>query len=190
MLKIIFLDFDGVITIPETRYNISLEKVKLIEEIIKDTDAKIVISSTWRTGCKNREDFVNKLLVSWREITSGLEKDSIFVNAIYDVTDREGKDRGEEIQRWLDIHEDEVESYAILDDDCDMLDNQLFNFVQTDGFEGITKREAKLCKKILNNEKIDQPIRLNFVLLFKWYDRNSGRESNIDELLKEYRNKF
>ena len=79
-----------------------------------------------------------------------------------------------------------MESYVILDDDIDMLDEQLFNFVGTDCYEGITSREVKLCIQVLKKEKIANPLRLNLPLLFKWYDRNSGRESNIDELLYSY----
>ena len=101
-----------------------------------------------------------------------------------------GSQRGDEIQRWLDTHEDEVDSYVIFDDDGDMLDEQLFNFVQTDSFEGITSREIKLAKTILNNKKVVQPIRLNWNLRIKWYDKFCKRESNIEQLLLDYNNKF
>ena len=101
-----------------------------------------------------------------------------------------GRERGDEIQRWLDAHEDEVESYVIFDDESDMLDEQLFNFVFTDGFEGLTTREIKLAKTILNNKKVTHPIRLNWNLRIKWYDKCCKRESNIEQLLLEYDNKF
>lgn len=192
-IKVIFLDFDGVISTPDYKWSLEPAKVQLLEELIKDTNAKIVVSSSWSTGCRTGEDFVNKMFGKWKEITGPHvtpEKNQIFKDAIIDVTDHMGNDRGDEIQRWLDAHEDEVDSYVIFDDDADMLEEQLFNFVQTDGYEGLTSREIKLAKLILNKQKVIQPIRLNRVLMLKWYDRNSGRNSNIDNLLMEYHNSF
>ena len=190
-LKIIFLDFDGVISTSECKWHLDPEKVALLEELIKETDAKIVVSSSWSTGSKNAEHFINKLFNGWAKQANGtITEDSIFTKAIYDVTDHMGSQRGDEIQRWLDAHEDEVESYVIFDDEGDMLDEQLFNFVHTDGFEGLTTREIKLAKTILNNKKVTHPIRLNWNLRIKWYDKCCKRESNIEQLLLEYNNKF
>ena len=189
--KIIFLDFDGVISTPECRWNLDPEKITLLEELIKETDAKIVVSSSWSVGSKTAEHFVNKLFNGWTNHTNSIiTKDSVFIKAMYDVTDHMGSQRGDEIQRWLDAHKDEVESYVIFDDDGDMLDEQLFNFVHTDGFEGLTTREIKLAKTILNNKKVVQPIRLNWNLRTKWYDKCCNRESNIEQLLLEYHNRF
>ena len=185
-LRIIFLDLDGVISTPDYHWHLDPNKVALLEEIIKATDAKIVVSSSWRVGCKDINDFIDKIFGRWRLQSGNLEHKSIMVNAMYDITDTHGSTRGDEIKRWLDAHKDEVESYVILDDDIDMLDEQLFNFVGTDCYEGITSREVKLCIQVLKKEKIANPLRLNLPLLFKWYDRNSGRESNIDELLYSY----
>ena len=182
-LKIIFLDFDGVISTPECRWHLDPEKVALLEELIKETDAKIVVSSSWSVGSKNAEHFVNKLFNGWARQSNGvITEDSIFTKAIYDVTDHMGSKRGDEIQRWLDTHIDRVESYVIFDDDGDMLDEQLFNFVHTDGFEGLTTREIKLAKTILNNQKVVQPIRLNWNLRTKCYDKSYKIESNNDQL--------
>ena len=50
--KIIFLDFDGVISTPECRWNLDPKKVALVEELIKETDAKIVVSSSWSVCSK------------------------------------------------------------------------------------------------------------------------------------------
>ena len=51
-MKIIFLDCDGELTYSdyenEETANIDIEKVKLLEEICDKTDAKVVISSSWR----------------------------------------------------------------------------------------------------------------------------------------------
>ena len=46
-MKVIFLDFDGVITIPPKWY-LKADKIKLIKRIVDETAAKIVVSSSWR----------------------------------------------------------------------------------------------------------------------------------------------
>lgn len=48
MQKIIFLDFDGVITTMATRYALCPHKCSLIQQVIDRTGAKIVVSSSWR----------------------------------------------------------------------------------------------------------------------------------------------
>ena len=48
MSKIIFLDFDGVITTLKSNWAIDDKKVELVKEICDITGAKIVISSSWR----------------------------------------------------------------------------------------------------------------------------------------------
>ena len=45
--------------------------------------------------------------------------------------------RGEEIQKWLD-ETPEVEDYAILDDDSDMLSEQMDKFYHCDGYFGLS----------------------------------------------------
>ena len=47
-MKIIFLDFDGVITTPASRGCLSAQKMQLVKKIVDATGAKIVISSSWR----------------------------------------------------------------------------------------------------------------------------------------------
>lgn len=188
--KIIFLDLDGVLDGGWSKYNLDPNKIQKLEEIIKATDAKIVVSSSWSVGCKDGKDFVERIFGPWARLTGKANKNSIFIESIIDVTDHMGRERGDEIQRWLDTHEGEVENYLILDDDSDMLDEQLFNFVQTDGFYGMSDRTVDLSIKVLNGQKIEQPQRLNTVLMLKRYDRNAGRESNINDLLDEYYKKF
>lgn len=190
-MKILFLDFDGVITTYESGWRIDLKKLELLDNIIKSTDAKIVVSSSWTVGNDNVDDFKDYLCSTWRVKTIG-ENDIFknFVRQIYDITDKKGAWRGDEIQRWLDKHEDDVDTYAILDDDSDFHNDQLFHFVQTDTYEGLTAREVKLCTYILNNNKVPNPIRLNLELTTRW--RNKCHEiddgGNINNLLYEYYN--
>lgn len=195
-MKILFLDFDGVITTYESGWRIDLKKLELVDNIIKSTDAKIVVSSSWTVGKNNVDDFKDYLCSTWRVKTIG-ENDIFknFVRQIYDITDKKGAWRGDEIQRWLDKHEYDVDTYAILDDDSDFHDNQLFHFVQTDTYEGLTMREVKLCTYILNNNKVPNPIRLNLELTTRWRNKchvfdEENKTNNIDVLLNEYYHSF
>ena len=192
-MKIIFLDVDGVLNSehwyiknhkrhPErcrTDTAIDPRFVRNLRKIVKRTGAKIVLSATCRGVVrKDRAHYLHQILSRY-----GLE--------IYDYTLRLGRERGHEIQDWLDKHKG-VTNIVILDDDSDMCDYQLFNFVQTDTCDGITERDAKLCVDILNGIKILNPIRMNYELRFRWMLRCKYPEieNNIEELLENYKSKF
>ena len=49
-MKVIFLDFDGVITTHDSKWKIDMNKINIINDICDKTDAKIAVSSSWRTG--------------------------------------------------------------------------------------------------------------------------------------------
>lgn len=192
-MKILFLDFDGVVSTFEKGWRLDEEKLSLLKEIIDNTNAKIVVSSSWKVGYDNVDKFIETL--GGRRKSETIKNNGNvfqwFCDNIYDITDSNGSWRGDEIQRWIDVHKEEIESYVILDDDSDMRENQLFNFVQTDGYEGITSREVKLCTKILNNERIQNPIRLNLELTTKWRNNCNGLDkNNISTLLDKYYNNF
>ena len=133
-MKVLFLDIDGVlnkrsdgevITETDSIYTVNRVLLEHLHKIVEDTNCKIVLSSTWR---------IFKDGIEFLEEYGQLE--------IFDVTKRihNGR-RGEEIQVYLDEHPD-VESYAIVDDDSDMLDSQLRNFFQTDPLHGLTETIA------------------------------------------------
>ena len=46
--KILFLDFDGVVTTVKSHWRFDEEKMALLGTILDATDAKIVITSSWR----------------------------------------------------------------------------------------------------------------------------------------------
>ena len=131
-MRVIFLDIDGVLNSWESFYKITTEKLQLLNDLIEQTDAKIVISSSWRVGSKDVKDFLDKnfskrtfRLDNFKDATNQECISNIFYNDnIIDLTDTFGPSRGDEIKRWLDNHSDDIESYVILDDDTDMLDEQ------------------------------------------------------------------
>lgn len=144
-MKIIFLDVDGVLNmhISGGLYALNRKRVQLLEKLIKETGAFIVLSSTWRKDTK-----------AFKKLSRNLGYRGL---KIYDVTpdfsfkkNGERAYRGHEIQDWLNLHP-EVEQYVIIDDDADMLDSQLRNFVQTDGNIGLTDTLVYRAKYILEN---------------------------------------
>ena len=144
-MKVIFLDVDGVLNMHGSGglFTLNKARLRLLEKIVKDTDAKIVVSSTWRTEAQHMTKLGRAL--GYRGMRISGRTDSLGRSAT-----GERYYRGHEIQKWLDENPG-VESYVILDDDSDMLDSQLRNFVQTDGMIGLTETLAYRATYILNN---------------------------------------
>lgn len=182
-MKLLFLDFDGVISTFEKGNRLDIEKVQLVEEIIKQTDCKIIVSSDWAKDNKTSVDFIKETF-SEKFINEHFD----FVYAIIGITNHHlgYPKRGDEIEHYLTNFKTNLESYVILDDINDFNDNQLFNFVQTDTYEGITSREVKLAIAILNNKKVIAPMRLNDELKIRWYTKNNGGPDKISALLLDY----
>jgi hypothetical protein len=165
-IKLLFADIDGVLnttdySIVNNKFAIEMHSpllahdkhgdlfdpraVKWLEWIIYKTKADIVISSTWR----NRG--IDKLRDMWY--------DRKLPGYVIDITPKfHGKLRGEEIKAFLEdgehrhlyMHEFNVDSYCIIDDDTDMLPEQKDNFVHCDDLFGITKEKAEEAISILN----------------------------------------
>ena len=125
--------------------------MKVLNHIIDKTDAKIVISSTWRKG---------RTLEQLREIFTKVG----FTGEIIDKTpslfysEKSGctnsVPRGCEIEEWMRSKYGYLESvnikYVILDDDSDMLLSQRENYFRVDGYCGITPNLAYRVINFLN----------------------------------------
>jgi hypothetical protein len=147
MLKVLFLDIDGVVldgqNLRQARNNRYLppEKIALVKEVCDRAGACVVVSSTWRYS----EDTKDALMAAglalhpdWRTVRAKV------VGSLYLA---EG--RGSEIKEWLDRHP-ETSAYAIVDDDSDMLREQLPRFVKTQFEEGITPGHVSALVRMLN----------------------------------------
>jgi hypothetical protein len=162
--KIIFLDIDGVLNvIPQGRdkYGAIFHKhfVENLEQIIDETDAKIVISSSWRhDGLQAMKDMWRDRNLPGEVIDITKFTASEYIVELYSDLPK-GTERGYEIQEW--IHVNKPDKYVILDDDKDMLTCQMGNFVQTyknmthtgyvDLGYGLTKECAQRAIDILNS---------------------------------------
>ena len=152
-MKIIFLDFDGVMD--NAKYDIYLNKHNLPEKdefgvlfdpdcivalakIVEQTGAKIVISSSWK-------DFMTK-----EEIDQMWQKRQL-PSEVIDVTPSTSRHRGDEIATWLNLCPDKCQ-YVILDDQPREQFNtdQYDHLIITNGFYGLTISDAQRAIEILN----------------------------------------
>lgn len=116
-MNVIFLDVDGVLRtdasdrywsevtgqpIPKSVFDrlFSSRSITILNEIIYITDAKVVITSTWRVQ-HTLEELIEKFKIRG------------FRGHIIDKTNIIGN-RGEEIQEWLDTNS--VNKYVVIDD--------------------------------------------------------------------------
>jgi len=133
------------------------QKWKWLSEWCNETDTKICISSTWKHhfGVKGYVSTPEK----WEDALVKLGfKEGTYVG----ITGDRRTLRGDEIKDWLEKHP-EVEDYAILDDDSDMLPEQFIKFHHTDGWFGLTPNHLYRINRQFENksnyERLTQTIR-------------------------------
>lgn len=146
-MKILFLDIDGVCnSLAYAMKNgmnlwnkVDPDAVAIVQRIIEETGCKVVLSSTWRLYPDSLK-VVRSEVCEFIDCTPNMQGDA----GHYGITAR-----GLEIKDWLDRHP-EVERYAILDDNSDMLPGQpLF---KTTFNNGINNKIADRVIKYLNYE--------------------------------------
>lgn len=129
---VIFLDIDGVLVtsrhfVPSKRYyGLEFDPICLhfLQDLLRRTDAHIVVSSSWREG---------------RTLS---QIQSIFqLNGIHHVVGMtpvlEGKTRGHEIQQYID-NVKRIERFVIIDDEEEMSELDA-HVIRTDFRTGITE---------------------------------------------------
>jgi len=193
-MKVIFLDIDGVLNSDTDFFELQkfghpVNEIKgskvinrghlaLLQQIIEDTDAKIVLSSTWRMHYSL--DDMHEMFAA-RDFELGRE-------VFHDITpqlsrgfsDNHYRHRGAEIRDYLDAHP-EIEKFVILDDKDDPIvniphryddhlewdqrkpyqsfikadfslsvsDDPCANFIHTNYLSGLTKLEMRRTIQIL-----------------------------------------
>lgn len=122
------------------------ERIGWLNELCKDVDAKVVISSTWRShGLEKCERILkeNGATFEMISVTPHLSSDCV---------------RGNEILKWIKDNEPLVgayydyHDYAIIDDDSDMLLWQRNNFFQTDNYSGLTPNTCYRIKRFFTKQ--------------------------------------
>ena len=167
MIKVIFLDIDGVLNTrdwhsrmtkdtPRDEFGFAFDPVAVsnLAHIIEKTDAVIVISSSWKFYG------VPKLRQMWKirnlpgtilDITPNTVSDDMLLNANLEEFQL-GVCRGNEIKEWLSRHKGEVSNYVIIDDFDDLLPEQMCHAVITNTLIGITESDAEKSIMILNGK--------------------------------------
>lgn len=141
-MKALFLDIDGVLNSIDN-LDIDLEKVSYLKEIVDKTDAKIILSSSWRFGFKNKIPFREETI----QLVDILNKYNL---TIYDFTSFIGY-RNIEINDWL-IHHD-VDNFLILDDELYNISSNLEeHLVRTNYLHGLTYNDVEKSINILNGK--------------------------------------
>lgn len=163
-MKIIFLDIDGVLNSQlfytekrqvdrhkEKEFGSDIDErcVDYLNVLIKNTRAKVVISSTWRASgleyCKQHLE------------ASGFKGEIV---GLTPHLRHEGCVRGNEIYHWINENSDmlygkpygsDFKDYVIFDDDSDMLLWQQHNYIHVDGYCGLTPNNAYKAERILNS---------------------------------------
>lgn len=111
-MKVIFLDVDGVLNSNDWLENntvrkengVNPEKVKLLAEIVQNTNATVVLSSTWRYIPEHP---------MFAYLTDILGKNGI---KIHSFTPKLDGDRPKENEAWIDKQTEEVQFISIEDD--------------------------------------------------------------------------
>jgi hypothetical protein len=119
--------------------HIDPEAVKVLNEILERSKAKVVVSSTWRLG--NPLECIDKMLRF-----HGFTGELIGMTEAWLDRDKYPH-RGHEIQEWLDRHS--VESFVILDDDSDMA-HLMSHLIKTQFSEGLLPEHIEPALQILS----------------------------------------
>jgi hypothetical protein len=151
MKRVLFLDIDGVLNhranfLP-SRHGSPLcpDAIRRLRDVARRTACRVVLSSTWRMV----DHFVEQLEAAggfpgrhddWRTVQLPVEtRNGLIVTPHH---------RGREIAEWLSRH-GEVERYAIVDDDDDMLPEQAPFFVRTSFETGLQDGHVEQLVRIL-----------------------------------------
>ena len=162
--KIIFLDIDGVLSVYPEWSNSWIDNgannivdtmlVKNLKQVIDATDARIVISSSWRLYEKLFSDLCDKLE------QNGIKKE--FIIGKTENLEKQLEEELEglanidayaflrlyEIKQYINEHKDNIENYIIIDDlNIDKYNKG--NFIKTDKKMGLTTVVAEKCIKML-----------------------------------------
>jgi hypothetical protein len=147
-VKLLFLDFDGVLNSKEfckrvpQRGVIGLDRLAVlrVNEIVRRTGCKIVISSVHRYG-------QTVVQLQRRLSRLGLKSKTVIGKT---PAPKDGRERGLEIQEWIDSQPvGTVSSLCILDDDADMA-HLKHRLVQTTFEHGLQEEHVERVVDMLN----------------------------------------
>jgi len=176
--KYIFLDVDGVLNDEADLYRLSqheeeaptggLSHLRELRRIVDATDAKVVLSSSWRISVRGTDDVMASLAMVGLHL-DGLTPEGAPVEFIrrkypdvvlrdtrkspWDNFEERTDDRGAEIASWLHARGG-CSNYVVLDDDVhDILPYHKGHVVQTSYANGLDATKADEAIRILNGNE-------------------------------------
>ena len=170
--------------------------------LVERSDAKIIISSTWRL---QGMEYIQQL---WQEYH--LPGEVIGLTPSCNSTNFSNVDgqeewqglhgcKGLEIAEWLRLNAKEPYQYIILDDEEDFLFSQREHLVKVEGSKGLDKADARVAIQILKTKEISQMKRwfygalkfiavyilmvMLFMAYFYWYPKKEMNNMNRRALM-------
>lgn len=165
-MKVIFLDVDGVLNSARTMLDDESLEMNLIQNlaaIVKVTDAKIILTSSWRLSTEALRNLMDTLMRCGLSISGCTQEganmrdfeNTRFENTVptkrYTLSGTYTFDRGAEIATWLLEHDYIVEEFVILDDeDLDIKNWFSKELIKVDFNKGLTWEDAVKAIELLS----------------------------------------
>ena len=151
MKRIIFLDIDGVLNTSYSRQkNVSVDEFRLpyLAEIVKRTNAKIVLTSTWRYNLKRTVFGFKAFSNSTKTLLNLLKKHNLKINDTLPDTPND--------QRALDIanyvKNNKITNFLILDDEVfDYNSHNLSSHLLQTTFHDVTEEQSGLTEDMVKS---------------------------------------
>ena len=151
----IFLDIDGVLNSEYTRFapscgygpatwdGMSIHSIELLNTLVKQTGAKIILSSSWK---------------HYRSVMfcqSHLNKYGLNVSINERTTNLPDHNHGKEIKHWIKKNSWRIKSFVVFDDLVNVYGHGFDDrIVLTSDQSGLNKSDVELASKILEKEWI------------------------------------
>lgn len=164
-MKVIFLDIDGVLNANEdfggrSKSNPSIHgilgitttRIKRLKQIIDKTDAKIVLTSSWKEAYINNTKY--HIDIYGRYLREKLRKSDIYIfDTTLDYESKGSEYRGTGIKAWLAAHKN-VTNWIVLDDEifCDYDKDIIAHLIKTSYQTGLTDELVNKAIDMLNQE--------------------------------------
>lgn len=161
-MRLLFLDIDGVLNTHEfdpevLSGTLHRDKVILLNEVLRETEAKLVISSAWRYLIHRRE--MNLTGFEWLLRSHGIIAGRL-VGITRPDTTRQQTDYDGRPETWVQVNErgDQIgdylketkhSGYAVVDDLDLGISTSGHPFVRTDGNIGLTREDADSLIQLL-----------------------------------------
>lgn len=146
-MKIIFLDLDGVINDYLTFDKVNPSNVNILKEIIEKTNAQIVLTSSHKYPLQENPRYQKDYKKYLLKIKYLKELQEMKIEVV-DIIPYVNRNREEEIQAYLEKHQ-EIKEYLILDDDF-LIKSCQEHEIYLDLASGLRAEHIKPALNILN----------------------------------------